>query len=207
MFDIQNYTSFVTAIILFQVIPGPGTLAILHAVARGGIRAGMGAVLGTLTGDFIYMLAAAGGVAAMLAASPALFSIMQWAGIAYLCRLGWSLLRTATGKGTAETPLLKSGWLYFRQAFAVSLTNPKVIMFFMAFFPLFMTTETKPLTLGIMMIHVTLLSFLYQAGLVFAGNEAARRVSHIKYLREIASRIAGLALIGFGLKLAFNVKR
>ena len=55
MFDIQNYGSFVAAIVVFQLIPGPGTLAILNATARNGVGAGLGAVLGTLAGDFLAM--------------------------------------------------------------------------------------------------------------------------------------------------------
>lgn len=204
MFDIQNYTSFIAAIVLFQVIPGPGTLAILNATARNGVGAGMGAVLGTLVGDLAYMLAAVLGLAAVLATSPVLFTLMQWGGIVYLCRLGWNLLHTAIG-GEPATPATTAGdWAYFRQAFAVSLTNPKVIMFFMAFFPLFMTADARPATLAAMMAHVTLISLAYQTGLVLVGNAAARRLSRMKHARRIATRLAGVTLIGFGVRLAFS---
>lgn len=204
MFDIQNYTSFIAAIVLFQVIPGPGTLAILTATARNGVGAGMGAVLGTLVGDLAYMLAAVLGLAAVLATSPVLFTAIQWAGIAYLCRLGWNLLRTAIGGESAAPATAAGGWTYFRQAFAVSLTNPKVIMFFMAFFPLFMTADARPATLAAMMAHVTLISLAYQTGLVLVGNAATRRLSRMKHARRFATRLAGVALIGFGVRLAFS---
>ncbi|MDX9996208.1 MAG: hypothetical protein RBS28_12880, partial [Rhodocyclaceae bacterium] len=58
MFDIQHYASFLIAILVFQAVPGPGTVAILDATARHGVRAGFGAVLGTLLGDLLYMTAA-----------------------------------------------------------------------------------------------------------------------------------------------------
>lgn len=204
MFDIQNYASFVTAIILFQVIPGPGTLAILGATARSGVGAGMGAVCGTLLGDFIYMLAAVLGVAALLAANPMLFSVMQWAGIAYLCRIGWKLLRTAAGNEAVSTVCGMSNRQFFRQAFLVSITNPKVIMFFMAFFPLFMTVDARPATLLAMMLHVTAISLFYQTVLVLAGDAVARRLSRIRHVRLLATRLAGAALIGFGVKMAIG---
>lgn len=54
MFDIQNYTSFLVAFLILQMIPGAGTLAILTATARNGISAGLGAVAGTLFGDFLF---------------------------------------------------------------------------------------------------------------------------------------------------------
>jgi leucine efflux protein len=204
MFAIHNYAGFVTAIILFQLAPGPGTLAILHATARGGRRAGLGAVFGTLAGDLVYMLAALSGLAALLAASPALFSFLQWAGIAYLCRLGWNLLRVAVPGDVPDAQPIMGVGKSFRQAFTVGLTNPKVIMFFMAFFPLFMTAETKPATLVVMMAHVSLICLVYQTCLVLIGDGLARRLCRVRQLRLIATRLAGVALIGFGVKLAFN---
>ena len=96
--------------------------------------------------------------------------------------------------------------MYFRQAFAVSLTNPKVVLFFVAFFPLFLRVDATPITLGAMMAHVTVISFLYQLGLVLIGNAAARALSSLPVARTAATRLAGLALIGFGVKLALSTR-
>jgi len=204
MFDIQNYGSFVAAIIVFQLIPGPGTLAILNATARNGVGAGLGAVLGTLVGDFLFMVAAVAGLAAVMNANPLLFQILQWFGAAYLCWMGVQLLRTRIGSPSAASEPRKTAWVYFRQACAVSLTNPKVVLFFVAFFPLFLRPGAANSTLVAMMAHVTLLSFLYQAGLVLVGNLVANRLKALPAARKIATRLAGVALIGFGLKLAAN---
>jgi len=122
----------------------------------------------------------------------------------YLCRFGWNMLRTPVSDKTREAASVEKAGHHFRQAFAVGLTNPKVIMFFMAFFPVFMTSKTKPATLGAMMIHVSLFSLMYQTCLVLVGNTIARRLSRIRKLRLIATRLAGITLIGFGFKLAFN---
>jgi leucine efflux protein len=206
VFEIQNYGSFVCAILLFQVIPGPGTLAILTATARSGIGAGCGAVMGTLVGDFVFMVAAVVGLAAVMNAIPVFFRALQWFGVAYLCWIGVQLLRARlTGADTAPDSR-KSGWAYFRQAFAVSLTNPKVVLFFVAFFPLFLRVDASPITLGAMMAHVTVISFLYQLGLVLIGNAAARTLSSLPAARTAATRLAGLALIGFGVKLALSTR-
>lgn len=204
MFGIHHYASFVAAILIFQLVPGPGTLAILRATARDGFRAGMGAVLGTLAGDFLFMLAAVLGLAAVLAAHPIAFAAMRWFGIAYLIGIGITLLsaKAAGEKETAASPM--GGWVHFRRAFAVALTNPKVIMFFMAFFPLFLRSDARAVTLGIMMVHVTLLSLMYQTLLVLMGNAAAKHLSRIRAVRMVATRLAGLALIGFGVRLALD---
>jgi threonine/homoserine/homoserine lactone efflux protein len=202
MFDIQNYGSFLAAILVFQLIPGAGTIAILNATARNGIGAGLGAVLGTLCGDLVYMLAAVAGLAAVMNANPELFRAMQWFGAGYLMWMGFQLLRRPVHDVPAWDEPQKSGWVYFRQALAVSLTNPKVMLFFVAFFPLFLSPGSSHATLIAMMVHVTLISLLYQAGLVLLGNSVAKRLKTLPFARKLATRLAGVALIGFGLKLA-----
>lgn len=202
MFEIQNYYSFLLAILVFQLTPGPGTIAILNATARNGIGAGLGAVLGTLGGDFLYMLGAVAGLAAVMKANSILFEALQWFGAAYLCWMGIQLLRAKVRTAGADVEPQRSGWIYFRQAFAVSLTNPKVILFFVAFFPLFLRAESSAATLFVMMAHVTLLSFLYQIVLVVAGNAVVKRMRSFPFARQLATRLAGIALIAFGMKLA-----
>lgn len=204
MFDIQNYSSFIAAIVVFQIVPGPGTLAILNATARNGIGAGLGAVFGTLAGDFLFMVAAVAGLAAIMNAHPVVFQALQWFGAAYLCWLGLQLLRSRMAGEPAKSEARKSVWIYFRQACAVSLTNPKVILFFVAFFPLFLGPESSSGTLVAMMLHVTGISLLYQAGLVLIGNTVAQRLRSIPSVRLVATRLAGIALISFGIKLMAN---
>ena len=203
MFDIQNYTSFVMAILLFQLIPGAGTIAILNATARNGIGAGIGAVMGTLLGDFLFMIGALAGLAALMQQNPFLFELLQYFGAGYLCWLGIGLIRTHVEHRQTNEPH-QSGWVYFRQACAVSLTNPKVMLFFVAFFPLFLTPESSTGTLIAMMLHVTLLSFVYQVGLVLLGNGIARRLKGFPFARKLAFKLSGIALIAFGIKLALN---
>lgn len=203
MFGINNYPAFLSAIIIFQLVPGPGTMAILHSVCRGGRRGGMGAVFGTLAGDLVYMTAAVSGLAALLAASPSAFALVRWAGIIYLCRFGWQLLRAATANGY-EGQDACAGSAAFRRAFAVGLTNPKVIMFFLSFFPLFMSGSSGAHTLGIMMAHVTMISLGYQALLVLAGYRVARWLNGMERVSLCARRFAGILLIGFGVRLALD---
>lgn len=202
MFDIQNYASFLLAILIFQLVPGPGTIAILNATARSGVGAGFGAVLGTLLGDFIYMLAAVLGLAAVMRANPVFFEALQWFGAGYLCWMSIRLLRAHFADEKVAPQPQRSGRAYFRQACAVSLTNPKVMLFFVAFFPLFLRPDAPGGALVALMAHVTLLSLLYQAGLVLIGNAVARRLKAYPFARRLATQLAGIALVGFGLRLA-----
>ena len=164
----------------------------------------MGAVVGTLGGDFVFMLAAVAGLAAVMQANPVLFEALQWFGALYLCWIGIRLLRAPTQVQEAAAEPRKSAWRYLRQAWAVSLTNPKVVLFFVAFFPLFLRPGAPVTALIVMMAHVTLISFLYQASLVLAGNAVARRLRAMPSARRIATRTAGVALVAFGVKLALS---
>ena len=204
LLQIENYESFIAAVLIFQLIPGPGTLAILNATARNGVAAGLGAVVGTLLGDMVYMIAAIVGLAAVMSSHPILFQGLQWFGAAYLGWMGLQLLRKPVAAAGVEAASRKSAWVYFRQAFAVSLTNPKVILFFVAFFPLFLRADASSLTLLVMMAHVTVLSLLYQAGLVLAGNAIAHQLASLPLVGKLATRLAGVALLGFGIKLALD---
>lgn len=206
MLDIQNYGSFVAAILVFQAIPGAGTIAILDSTARDGRGAGMAAVLGTVAGDTLLMIAAVAGLAGLLQANPMVFQGLQWFGAAYLCWMGAKLVFArgdgdTTGAGDALT---LPG--YFRRAFIVSLTNPKVILFFIAFFPLFLKPNPSSFTLPVMMLHVTTLSLVYQAALVLIGNVVAVRLGEFSSARLIATRLAGATLIALGVKLGSGIR-
>ncbi|MGO4396062.1 LysE family translocator [Variovorax sp. M-6] len=206
MSDIHNYTSFVAAILVFQLIPGAGTIAILNATARNGRAAGMAAVAGTLSGDILFMVAAVAGVAASMKANPLLFQALQWFGAAYLCWMGLNLVRARSdAESQGEEPGL-SPWLRFRQALMVSVTNPKVMLFFVSFFPLFLKPDASSVTLWVMMLHVTAISLAYQAALVLVGERVAVRLKAIPSARKIATRLAGIALFGFGIRLAADIK-
>ncbi len=80
MFGIHNYGSFIAAVLVFQLIPGAGTISILNATARNGMGGGMKAVFGTLSGDLVYMCAAVLGLAAILSAYPGVLAGAQWIG-------------------------------------------------------------------------------------------------------------------------------
>ncbi|WP_137919577.1 LysE family transporter [Hydrogenophaga sp. 2FB] len=206
MFDIQSYSSFIIAILVFQAVPGAGTIAILDATARDGRSAGLAAVLGTLVGDALFMLAAVAGLAAVMQTYPVLFQGLQWFGAAYLAWLGLQLMRSRSSDVGSASARAQTPGVYFRRAFMVSLTNPKVMLFFVAFFPLFLKPEASTATLVVMMLHVTVLSLVYQTALVLVGNLVALRFAAFPSGRHTATRFAGLALIGLSVKLGMGIR-
>jgi threonine/homoserine/homoserine lactone efflux protein len=80
-----------------------------------------------------------------------------------------------------------------------------VLLFFVSFFPLFVRPGSKNTTLVAMIIHVATINFLYQVSLVFIGNAVARRLRAVQSARMIAAHFAGIALVGFGVKLAISI--
>ena len=206
MFDIQNYGSFIAATLVFQAIPGAGTIAILYSTARNGRAAGMYSVLGTLAGDFLAMVAAVAGLAAVMQANPILFLGLQWFGAVYVFWMGAQLLLRSPQNTTAVPSGTWTAWSYFRRAFIVSLTNPKVILFFVAFFPLFLKPQASAITLPAMMLHVSVLSLIYQTALVLVGNMLAVRLQRWVHARQMATRLAGAILVGLSAQLAASTR-
>lgn len=201
MFGIADYGAFCAAVLIFLALPGPGTFALLTSTGKGGLRAGAAATLGVIAGDQVLMWLAVAGVAALLAAHPAWFQAVQYAGAAYLAWIGWRLL-LARQEGSAAPVQIRVGH-YARQAFLITLLNPKAIVFYMAFFPLFIDPATHrgwP-TFATMAVTIAGLTLVYGLLLcALAGAVGAQVRAHRTLVRTL-ERLAGVFLIGFGIRL------
>ena len=201
MFGIADYGAFVVAIIVFLAIPGPGNLALLTATGKGGVRAGMAATLGVIAGDQVLLWLAVAGLSALLINYPALYSSVQWAGAAYLIGLGYSLFNTKPG----DAPVLNmTSDHYFRQGLFITVLNPKAIVFYMAFFPLFVdpAIHLGLLTFAVMASTIAVLTFIYGLVVVLLAHHLAERIRANPLVSVMLNKTAGVLLIGFGLKLA-----
>jgi leucine efflux protein len=202
-FGISNFDNFCLAILLFLALPGPGTFALLTSTAKGGFRAGAAATLGLILGDQVLLWLAVAGVAAMLAAHPLAFDLVQYAGAAYLAWIG---LRLIFAKEGAASPIRIEPRHYLRQALLITLLNPKAIVFYMAFFPLFInpTTHQGAITFAAMAATIALITLVYCLVLcAFAGAVSSKVKAHKRVARWL-ERLAGVFLVGFGIRLATN---
>ena len=200
---ITDYPAFVIAILLFLAIPGPGNLAIISSTAQGRVRGGLASTFGIIAGDQILMWCAVAGVAALLKAYPAAFAAVQWLGAAYLAYLGVRLLLAKPGQGAVLT--LKPGH-FFKQSFFITLLNPKAIVFYMAFFPLFVNPATHRglVTFAAMAATIAALTFLYCLVVVLLTQHMAERMRANPTVVRTLEKLAGVFLIGFGVKLAIS---
>lgn len=203
MFGIADYGAFVAAIILFLAIPGPGNLALITSTGKGGIRAGLAATLGLIAGDQVLMWAAVAGVAALLSAYPTAFKSVQWLGACYLAWLGFKML---TAKPGAAPILNIRPRQFFRQALMITLLNPKAIVFYMAFFPLFVDPARHQglTTFGVMALTIATLTFAYGLIATLLTHFLAERLRANPRISSTLEKLAGVFLIGFGVKLAVS---
>lgn len=163
------WVSFTIAASVLAVAPGPDNLFVLLQSAMYGSRAGIFVTLGLCVGVFIQTLLAAFGVAAVVAASPTLLMIIQLAGAAYLLYLAWGAWKAPVGGESGESakkyPRL-SNFQLWRRGILMNITNPKVLIFFLAFFPQFIikgSTESQVmvqmLIMGMTFLVCTLVVF------------------------------------------------
>ena len=202
-FGIADYASFVIAILVFLLIPGPGNLALITSTSKGGIAGGLGATFGVIAGDQVLLWAAVAGVSAVIAAYPTAFHIVQWVGAVYLAWLGIKMLMAKPG----DAPILHiKPRHYVRQALFITLLNPKAIVFYMAFFPLFVNPATHQgmTTFGVMAVTIAVLTFLYGLTSVLLTTFFAQRIRANPKISGFLNKAAGVFLICFGLKLAVS---
>jgi leucine efflux protein len=203
MFGVADYGAFVAAIIIFLAIPGPGNLALITSTSKGGIAGGLAATFGVIAGDQVLMWAAVAGVAALLTAYPAAFHAVQWLGAAYLAWLGAKMLLAKPG---AKPILNFQPHHFFRQAGLITLLNPKAIVFYMAFFPLFVDPAHHQglATFAAMAATIATLTFLYGLIVVLLTHHLAERMRANPVIGRVLEKVAGVFLLGFGIKLAVS---
>jgi threonine/homoserine/homoserine lactone efflux protein len=152
--SLATLAGFVVIVFVFAAVPGPSNLYVVARGLRAGRRPALAAAVGCALGASVYVAATAAGLAALLASSTGALSALHYAGGAYLLLLGVRALRqgrqadgTPDGDGRDEDPAgrpRRSGRPSLVQGFLVELGNPKVALFFLAFFPQFVHPDRGP---------------------------------------------------------------
>lgn len=203
MLGVTDYGTFVVTVLIFLLIPGPGNLALITSTSKGGIVGGLAATLGVILGDQILMWSAVAGVAALLNAYPDAFNAVQWVGAGYLAWLGAKMLLAKPG----AAPVLNiTAGHYLRQAMMITVLNPKAILFYMAFFPLFVDPAKQQglTTYAFMATTIAVLTFFYGLTSTLLTHFLAERLRASPMAGRVLEKIAGLCLLGFGIKLAVS---
>jgi RhtB (resistance to homoserine/threonine) family protein len=206
MESIPYWALFFSAALAINLSPGPDLIYILSKTIAGGRKIGIASSLGVCSGAMVHVFAAALGLSAILATSAIAFSLVKYAGAAYLIYLGIRALRS---KGTTfdkldATAKETTPWQAFKQGAMVDILNPKVAIFFMAFLPQFVRSELGHTSLQIVILGslVIAVAIVVEISIVLAAAQTTEFFRNNRKFSIWLDRILGSVLIGLGLRLA-----
>ena len=207
--SLETLITFFGVSLLLGLTPGPDNLFVLVQSAQRGWRAGMAVVLGLCVGLVVHTAAVALGLAAVFAASAMAFTALKWCGAAYLAYLAWQALRAPAALACEAAPTAAvasgpSGRRMVARGAVMSLTNPKVLVFFLAFLPQFADPALGPVAwqlmlLGVVFMVATLLVFGAIACFTGAFGALLQRSARAQ---TVLNRVAGLVFLGLAVRLA-----
>lgn len=207
--SLETLITFFGVSLLLGLTPGPDNLFVLVQSAQRGWRAGMAVVLGLCVGLVVHTAAVALGLAAVFAASAMAFTLLKWCGAAYLAYLAWGALRAPAAVASGAAPAAAAGTAPSARRMVVrgmvmNLTNPKVLVFFLAFLPQFADPARGPvalqlMVLGAVFIVATLLVFGAIACFTGAFGALLQRSARAQ---TVLNRVAGLVFLGLAVRLA-----
>ncbi len=209
MFDysLLHWTTFLTTAVLLNLSPGPDIAFILGQTVRGGTRSGFAAMFGIWTGAFGHVLMAAAGLSVILATSALAFSVVKWAGAAYLIWLGIAALRSNGGSFVSDNVKTNPAFFpIYKQGVMVGLLNPKVAIFFLAFLPQFVVVGAGPVWAQLF-LHgclIILVAAFIEPPLVFAGNKLTTKLRNNPRIGLWMDRSLGAIFIALGIRLALE---
>jgi threonine/homoserine/homoserine lactone efflux protein len=197
---------FSLASLILVATPGPGVLYVVGRTVDQGRRAGIASMLGIEAAEVVYVLAAAAGLSALLASSATAFDTVRYVGAAYLVYLG--IRRWQAGAQEADDAPPASARRIFGEGFLVQLLNPKVAIFFVAYFPQFLDAEgavvPQVLLLGALYVAIAALSDLVY---VLLAERLAGRLRRSVRARLLLARGSALTYIGLGIMAALSGHR
>ena len=204
--DLSVWLAFLSASIVLALAPGPDNLFVLAQSALYGVKAGLLVVLGLCSGLIIQTICAACGLAAVIAAIPALFFAIKLVGALYLCYLAFMAWTHARDPITNSKTEAKTGFKLWRRGFIMNITNPKVQIFFLAFFPQFVAKGTEGFALVLQML-LQGLTFIFATAVVFTGiaygaGFLSAQVSNASF-RFYLNRLSAILFLGLALFTLF----
>lgn len=205
--DIGRLGLFIGAALVLLVIPGPAVLYIFARSVEQGRAAGLVSILGVHVATLVHVLAAALGLSALLASSALAFSLVKYAGAAYLIWLGLRRIFGPSETAGSETALQRHSHMrLFREGFLVNLLNPKTALFFFAFLPQFVEVERGHVTMQIVFLGLLFIALgavsdgCYALAAGTMGNWLKRNSVYLRFERYVS----GTFLVGLGLMAALG---
>ena len=205
MFDLSILVAFIPAAIVLIVAPGPDSIYTLTRSVSDGRTVGVMAALGSSSGSIVHTTAAVVGLSALLQQSALAFTVVKFAGAAYLVYIGIQTLRDSEEFEISPEEESYTPAESYQSALMINVLNPKVALFFLAFLPQFIQPQTNVtaqiFTLGVLFAG---LGFVYQAILAVFSARARRVITETELMKTALRAVSGSVLVGFGMKLALE---
>ena len=208
-FGITNLWTYLIGVIFITLVPGPNSLFVLTSSAKYGVKNGYKAALGVFTGDALLIFLSFLGVASLVKTSPLFFSVIKYAGAAYLFYLGiktlYSVLHKKEPISDVDAIILETKGTYKKAVF-LSLLNPKMIIFYVSFFIQFINPAYPAAGIPFFILGVILevCSMFYLSMLIFGAVAVTNMVKHNKALSKFSNSCIGAVFLMFGAKLALT---
>lgn len=199
--DLHTWIAFAAAAEALLIIPGPTVLLVVSYALAQGRRSAWATVPGVAAGDFTAMALSLLGLGAVLAASAELFTVLKLCGAAYLLYLGIKVLRAPVPEHLDENaPQEHARWRITAHAYAVTALNPKGIVFYVAFFPLFLSAD-KPLLPQILTFGATFLVMATTNAALYAvlAGQVTRFLRGYRARKNLNRAAGGILLLTGGL--------
>ncbi|SOB78950.1 Threonine/homoserine/homoserine lactone efflux protein [Sphingomonas guangdongensis] len=192
---------YVTAVFLISATPGPNMLHVMVNSIQHGRRRTLASMAGLMTAVLLCLFASAMGLGALLKASPRLYDVLRYAGVAYLIWLGVKAWRAPVGAGTVEVPRTRSLRALYATGLATGLSNPKLIVFAAALFPQFIDTD-RPFgpQLAVLIASFAVIEAFWFGVYAQSGRSLAAWLAPAARQR-LFNRLTGTLFIGFGAAL------
>lgn len=202
---------FCAAVLLLNLTPGPDTAFIVGQSVAHGRRAGLLSVLGISAGCVVHTMALALGLSAILAASASAFTVIKIAGAVYLTYLGVRMIVGSLRAPASATPASvvvpaqrPSSRRTFMQGFVTNVLNPKVVLFFLSFFPQFVaaSSPSKGVAFGVLGVVMIAISTVYNGTVAWLAGSITRRVRGVPRVKIWLDRSIGAAFVALGARIA-----
>lgn len=206
-YSIAHWTGFLLAALLLNLSPGPDMVYIIAQTGKNGMRAGFFAMFGIWGGAFIHVVFSVIGLSAILATSATAFTIVKWGGAAYLIWLGIQALRSNGSALSNDTSISKvSDVTIFKQGLLVSILNPKVAIFFLAFLPQFVVIGSGPESAQLLLhgLLIIVVAAFIEVPIVLFGSKLKDLISNNPSIGKWMDRMLGSLFISLGIKLALS---
>lgn len=212
MFGIENYLGFIIAAILLNLTPGTDSMYIITRSISHGTKAGFYSVLGITSGTLVHTLLASLGLSVLIAQSPMVFMLVKYIGAGYLCYLGLKMIisrkepliaNSLQEEENGVSPKHSNNWQIYKQGVLTNVLNPKVALFFLAFFPQFVDPNYAYGMLSFLILGLTFAStgLVWCLCLALLASVLSKSLRGNPSFETILNKISGTVFVGMGVKL------